>query len=109
MIDQQAALSVMGNHEFNAAAYHTPDPDIPEDPIDVDHLVEYSSEELPIFIGHYWMDTDPALLAPNVACLDYSVAASSGGKLVAYRWDGEQRLSQEKFVHVVRETCQAQS
>ena len=78
---------------------------IPEDPIDVDHLIEYSSDEPPVFIGHYWMDTEPALLAPNVACLDYSVAASSGGKLVAYQWDGEQQLSQEKFVYVVREPC----
>lgn len=73
---------------------------IPEDPIDVDHLIEYSSEEPPVFIGHYWMDTEPALLAPNVACLDYSVAAKSGGKLVAYRWDGEQALSSDKFVWV---------
>jgi hypothetical protein len=75
---------------------------IPEDPIDVDHLIEYSSDEPPVFIGHYWMDTEPKLLAPNVACLDYSVAAKSGGKLVAYRWDGEQALSDEKFVFVVK-------
>jgi hypothetical protein len=73
---------------------------IPEDPIDVDHLIEYSSDEPPVFIGHYWMDTHPKLLAPNVACLDYSVAANSGGKLVAYRWDGEQRLENGKFVFV---------
>ncbi len=29
MIDDGAALSVMGNHEFNAIAYFTPDPDEP--------------------------------------------------------------------------------
>lgn len=75
---------------------------IPEDPINVGHLIKYSSDEPPVFIGHYWMDTEPQLLAPNVACLDYSVAASSGGKLVAYRWDGEQQLSDEKFVYVVK-------
>jgi hypothetical protein len=40
------------------------------------------------------------LLAPNVACLDYSIAAEGGGKLVAYRWEGEQELSEEKFVFV---------
>ena len=78
---------------------------IPEDPINVDHQIEYASDEPPVFIGHYWMDTEPVLLAPNVACLDYSVAASRGGKLVAYRWDGEQQLSQDKFVYVVREPC----
>lgn len=27
MVEQDAALAVMGNHEFNALAYHTPDPD----------------------------------------------------------------------------------
>ena len=78
---------------------------IPEDPIDVDHLIEYSSDEPPVFIGHYWMDTEPELLAPNVACLDYSVAASSGGKLVAYRWNGEKQLSNDNFIFVTRDAC----
>ena len=76
---------------------------IPEDPIDVDHLIQYASDAPPVFVGHYWMDTDPQLLAPNVACLDYSVAAKQGGKLVAYRWDGEQTLSDDKFVYVIKE------
>jgi hypothetical protein len=48
------------------------------------------------------MDSEPEILAANVACLDYSVASKSGGKLVAYRWDGEQELSNEKFVFVDR-------
>jgi hypothetical protein len=30
-----------------------------------------------------------------VACVDYSIG--KGGKLVAYRWDGESNLKQEKF------------
>lgn len=29
MIDSGAALAVMGNHELNALAYHTPDPNVP--------------------------------------------------------------------------------
>jgi hypothetical protein len=37
-------------------------------------------------------------LAPNVACVDFS--AGKGGMLVAYRWDGEAKLSAEKFVAV---------
>ena len=78
---------------------------IPEDPIDVGHLIEYSTDDPPIFIGHYWLDTEPKLLAPNIACLDYSVAAKSGGKLVSYRWDGEQKLNQCKFVIVLRDRC----
>ncbi len=76
---------------------------IPEDPIGADHLLQYSHDDPPVFIGHYWLDTEPELLAPNIACLDYSVAAEEGGKLVAYRWDGEQVLSNDKFVSVERE------
>lgn len=75
---------------------------IPEDPIDAVHLLEYSADDKPVFVGHYWLDSEPKLLAPNIACLDYSVAASKGGKLVAYRWDGEQRLNSDKFVYVAR-------
>lgn len=38
----------------------------------------------PVFFGHYWLtDPAPAALAPNVYCLDYSVAA--GGFLCAFR------------------------
>lgn len=76
---------------------------IPEDPIGADHLLQYSHDDPPVFIGHYWLDGEPELLAPNVACLDYSVAAKSGGRLVAYRWDGERLLSNEKFVSVSRD------
>ena len=79
---------------------------IPEDPIGADHIIRYAHDDPPVFVGHYWLDGEPALLASNVACLDYSVAAKSGGRLVAYRWDGERELSQEKFVYVERETWQ---
>ena len=59
----------------------------------------YGKDEPPCFIGHYWLNGEPAPLAENVACLDYSVAKQ--GKLVAYRWDGEQVLEQSKFSYVV--------
>lgn len=49
----------------------------------------------PIFVGHYWLQGVPKVLSEKVACLDYSVA--KGGKLVAYRWDGESILEQSKF------------
>ena len=76
---------------------------IPEDPIDVEHLIKYDSDKPPVFVGHYWMDSEPELLAPNIACLDYSVAKpEGGGKLVAYRWDGEQQLDKGNFVYIVR-------
>lgn len=55
----------------------------------------YAREAFPVFVGHYWLMGTPTPLADNVACTDYSVA--KGGKLVAYRWDGESVLSPEKF------------
>ena len=57
----------------------------------------YPAAAPPVFFGHYWLpDSNPSLMAPNAACLDYSVA--KGGFLCAYRWDGEQTLSKDRFV-----------
>ncbi|MFN7733390.1 MAG: metallophosphoesterase [Pirellula sp.] len=57
----------------------------------------YPDRAKPVFIGHYWLSAQqPSVLAPNVACLDYSVA--KGGFLCAYRWSGENRLQDENFV-----------
>jgi hypothetical protein len=67
---------------------------IPDDEIAGDHLIEYSHEEPPVFLGHYWMEGAPEPLAPNIACTDYSVA-KPGGKLVAYRWVGERNLASD--------------
>ncbi len=55
-------------------------------------LPYYAAESPPVFFGHYWMPAAqaPSLLAPNVACLDWSVAR--GGRLVGYRWNGERTL-----------------
>ena len=59
----------------------------------------YPPDAPPVFFGHYWLrDRIPRPLAPNVACIDYSVA--KGGKLCAYQWDGERELSDENFVCV---------
>lgn len=59
----------------------------------------YPTDGKPVFVGHYWLSAErPEVLAPNVACLDYSVA--KGGFLCAYRWNGEQQLSNEKFVWI---------
>jgi hypothetical protein len=74
---------------------------IPDRPVSTDYQLEYGPGEPPVFLGHYWLDGEPAPLTDNVACLDYSVARA-GGHLVAYRWDGEQTLSAEKFVAVKR-------
>lgn len=61
-------------------------------------LLSYSSQELPVFVGHYWLQGAPRPLRHNVVCLDYS--AVKFGRLVAYRFDGERKLSTDKFVWV---------
>jgi len=58
----------------------------------------YGRNERPVFFGHYWLRGNPSLYRENICCLDYSVA--KGGKLVAYQYDGEERLSDEKLVYV---------
>ena len=55
-------------------------------------------EGSPVFVGHHWFTGDPAVESSKIACLDWS--AGKGGKLVAYRWDGEQELSNDKLVWV---------
>ena len=60
--------------------------------------VGYPQDEVPVFVGHYWMtDPTPSRLTPNVACVDYSVAKD--GILVAYRWDGEAAINDAHFVY----------
>jgi len=67
--------------------------------IKAEDLVGYDKADKPVFIGHYWMSAKNGLclLADNVTCLDYSVA--KGGKLVAYRWSGEEKLNEVNFVY----------
>ena len=55
----------------------------------------YPREARPCFIGHYWLKGTPSPLSGNVACLDYSVA--KGGKLVAFRWDKDLKLTATRF------------
>lgn len=50
----------------------------------------------PIFIGHHWFKGLPTIESGKLACLDWSAAA--GGPLVAYRWDGEDVLSNKNLV-----------
>ena len=70
-------------------------PDITINTSDMMTIETYASDAVPIFIGHNWLTGTPKPLATNVACTDYCVA--KGGKLVAYRWDGESTLCDENF------------
>jgi hypothetical protein len=83
---------------YRAAYIGPPGVEIPDLPIpDFDRL---PPPDRPTFIGHYWFDPEAPLApaAERVACVDYS--AGKGGPLAAYRFDGEGRLSAEKFVSV---------
>ncbi len=81
-----------------------PDP-LPEDiaqrplsDVEQQSLLSYGESEVPVFVGHYWLQGRPRPLQSNVACLDYS--AVKYGRLAAYRFDGESCLSEDKFVWV---------
>jgi hypothetical protein len=52
----------------------------------------------PVLFGHYWFTDKPEVISPRFACLDYSAARE--GPLVAYRWDGEEELKNEKLAWV---------
>lgn len=85
-------------------AYNGPEEarvNIPDDPIDGDYAFTYGYHEPPVFMGHYWFQGAPEVLAHNVACVDYSVAKPEG-KLVAYQWSGEQSLINDRFIWVKR-------
>ncbi|MCA9094315.1 MAG: metallophosphoesterase [Planctomycetaceae bacterium] len=71
--------------------------DSPITPEVIEAADPYPRDAKPVFFGHYWLKAErPELLAPNVACVDYSVA--KGGFLCAYRWEGEQQLRNENFI-----------
>ena len=79
--------------------------DLPEMEVAAERLAElpnYPAEAPPVFFGHYWLPASHrACLAPNAACVDFSVA-KAGGALAAYRWDGESVLEEGKVVKVER-------
>lgn len=49
-----------------------------------------------VFFGHYSLVDGHGILNDNVCCVDSGVSRT--GKLLAYRWDGEQELNQANFV-----------
>ncbi len=66
----------------------------------LDYSDWYHPNEKPVFFGHYWWrgTPDPYLISDNVCCLDFSIAEK--GHLMAYRYDGEQKLEPSKIVFV---------
>lgn len=47
----------------------------------------YPADDVPVFVGHYWLNGSVEPRSQNVFCLDYS--AGKDGPLVAYRQAGE--------------------
>lgn len=58
---------------------------------------QFNHSSRPTFFGHYWLEGEPSPMSPTLACVDYSIA-KPGGKLVAYRWNGEKTLNQRNYV-----------
>ena len=77
-------------------ALSPPDVEVPREHLE--SLPGYGAGEPPVFVGHYWLPADAAAVpqCDNLACLDYS--AAKDGPLTAYRWDGEQVLSADRFL-----------
>lgn len=70
------------------------------EPVSGDVLPGYTHEK-PVFVGHYWLRGTPEPMSDRVACLDYTVTdPPPKGKLTAYRWAGESRVSRDGFVWV---------
>lgn len=75
-------------------------PAIPHHPIPDGVLPGYDGAK-PLFIGHYWLRSQPAPLHRHIACVDYSVAADEAPrKLCSYRWSGEREIATENFVWI---------
>ena len=58
----------------------------------------YKRDEKAVFFGHYWLKGQPCVFKNNVCCLDYSIAKK--GKLVAYRFNGEEKLNDSALFYV---------
>lgn len=57
----------------------------------------YSSNEPPVFFGHYWMNlADFGLLSENICCLDFSVA--KGGNIGGYKFGRGSELDNTNLV-----------
>jgi len=70
---------------------------IPDLPLPAD-LELGAVSDVPTFVGHYWLSGTPGVQNPTTAVLDYGAAIK--GPLVAYRWEGEKALSNDKLVWV---------
>ncbi len=86
---REIALVPNGNEDA------VPDIEIP------DEVMPMPITGAPIFVGHHWFSGEPTIEYDKHLCLDWSIARE-GGRLVAYRWDGEETLQASGLVWVER-------
>lgn len=58
--------------------------------------IPYPEKDPIVFFGHYCLRQGAGILADNLCCVDSCVTRT--GKLLAYRWDGEEVLNREHFI-----------
>jgi hypothetical protein len=58
----------------------------------------YGEKNPPVFFGHYCRKDGPHIISHNLCCIDACIAGSK--TLLAYRWDGEKALTEDKICRV---------
>ena len=73
-------------------------PTLPDLPVDAKHLSYVYTDTVPVIYGHYWFDwtNHQDDWTDYTACVDFGVV-KAGGKLVAYRWDGEPAITWRNY------------
>lgn len=84
------SAALMGTRETNQ---------LPDTALPPSARVAYDQTK-PVFFGHYWFTGRPQVLSTKTCCVDYS-AAKDEEPLVAYRFDGERELSNDKLVAIL--------
>ena len=73
-------------------------PTLPDIAVDEKDLGYVYRDHIPVVYGHYWFDWDSHQeeWTDYTACVDFGVP-KDGGKLVAYRWDGEPTITWRNY------------
>jgi len=72
-------------------------PPLPADPVEGFDFSLIYTDPVPLIYGHYWFEWDNHRedWTEHTACVDF--AAVGGGKLVAYRWNGEPTVTWRNY------------
>ena len=87
--DNKTFRQLYFGNKFLLPDYHFPQELAPDYP-------PYPSDAPMVFIGHYCLATGAEIVQENICCVDSCVDTT--GKLSAYRWSGEKRLSADNIV-----------